>query len=453
MCLNNTCIKPIKPIKHAKLFVLCFPHLGTLDNWLPVVDKLINLSIYQVFTLIIPNMHVIRSFHKDNAVVKISNEIFDSVLIHAYDNVWVEHKSIFESMQWYDSNRKILRLLDILNKRIFSYTMNWAIVFLRNRLYKKQFKLDIDRFNGVNKLDVFLYDIHSERNRNYAVKSILKLFENNSKYSLPHQLSLLTLEGKEIPLFNIKNKRNIKVFTYADFQGAFYKSTYEIDTNKMYSVGIPRHDFDWIQKIQNESPDLPDNFNNNTVVVFSLQVSNAGLSFDQKVKAVANIKFFFIDKLHMKVVIKLHPSEKQEKIYADKNNKIYENILGLDNYGTTWTYSDLHVFALGKNKSIAISLGTAVTFDMVAMGVPCVEYVDSLADISINKKYKRELSEIVKYKFVEGVSSYKELQLYINKVIVGGGRISDLSTSTYKKYFSVSGNASNKIVKHILKNT
>jgi hypothetical protein len=33
--------------KPPKLFVLCFPHLDTLDNWLPVVNKLEDLSIYR----------------------------------------------------------------------------------------------------------------------------------------------------------------------------------------------------------------------------------------------------------------------------------------------------------------------------------------------------------------------------------------------------------------------
>ena len=196
---------------------------------------------------------------------------------------------------------------------------------------------------------------------------------------------------------------------------------------------------------------MPKNFNDdNTIVVLSLQVSNAGLSFEQKTKAIENIKKIFIDKLNMKVAIKLHPTESKEKIFLSRNNKIYEDILGLDNYGITWIYSNLHVFSLAKNKRLAISLGTAVSFDMVSMNTPCIEYVDSSAISNNMEKYERKLSQIVNYGFIEGVSNYKQLYNYVDNWIVSNNQAQTISTNVYKKYFPKFDDVLTRITTEIL---
>ena len=130
--------------KNYKIFVLCYPHLGTLDNWLPVVDMVNNITNSLDFTLIIPNANIIRSFHRDNAVVKISDNIFNTVLINAYDDVWIKHASVFDSVLWYKNNRIVLRLFDILRRLIekntFFYILMRPLVLFRNKIYKKKYK-------------------------------------------------------------------------------------------------------------------------------------------------------------------------------------------------------------------------------------------------------------------------------------------------------------------------
>jgi len=433
-----------------RLFVLCFPHLGTLDNWLPIVNRVNDLQAYQGITLIIPNASILRSFHKDNAVIRISNKIFDSILIHSYDNTWVKHKSLLYSMKWYKNNQKLLRLLDILKRLIrkspFLYIFNWMFVLLRNKIYKNEANLDIsDICKAMSQLDILFYDIHSESN--HMVMDVLHLFEDNNKYSLPHALSMLSLEKKPL-LVNVKNKNNIKVYVYAEFQRKYYDLKYKIDPSKVHAVGIPRHDSEWVRLIQEKSPKLPKHFDNdNTIIILSIQVSNAALSFDQKVEAVKNIKKIFINGLGMKVVIKLHPNEKQERIFSNKKDKIYESVFGSNNYGITWIYSDLHVFALGKGKRLSISLKTGVIFDMVAIGSPCIEYIDLSNNPKESKKY---ITQFVKYGFVKGVSNYYELSSYVDKWFDDLDKVSELSMNTYKKYFPMINDISKKIADEVL---
>ena len=434
--------------KNYKIFVLCYPHLGTLDNWLPVVDMVNNITNSLDFTLIIPNANIIRSFHRDNAVVKISDNIFNTVLINAYDDVWIKHASVFDSVLWYKNNRIVLRLFDILRRLIekhtFFYILMRPLVLFRNKIYKKKYKT-LNIYNTViSQRDILFYDIHTEGN--HTVLDVLQLFESNNKYSLPHAISMSAIEQKSPVFININDKNNTKVYAYAKFQIKYYQEKYDINTNKIHVVGIPRHDCMWIKTVQEASSKLPNNFNDNTVVVLSRHV-DSHLSFGEKVESIRNIKKIFIDNLNMRVAIKLHPNEKQERIFSSKKERIYENVFGLSNYGSTWIYSDLHVFALAKGKVLTISLYTGVVFDMVAMGIPCVEYINLLASPQYPEK---KLSQFVKYGFAEGVSNHDELFAYVEKCLNNPDKLLATPMSMYKKYFPVFESASKKVVNEIL---
>jgi hypothetical protein len=441
-------------VKKHRIFVLCFPHFGTLDNWLPIVNGINDLTNSLDFTLIIPNVTIAKSFHMDNAIVKISDRIFDTVLIHAYDDVWIKKKTVINTVNWYQNNRTILRLFDVLkralNVKLFSNILRLPFILLRNILYKKECKLKIEDISeSVSTIDILFYDIHTENNN--FVLDILRLFKNNNKYSLPHALSMLDSEEQTPVPFNIENIDNIKIYVYAKFQKQFYKSLYEISKNKIYDVGIPRHDQTWINTIQGESSILEDGFNGeNTIVVLSHKISNTTISFDQKLRSIKNIKKIFIDRLGMRLVIKLHPNEKQERIYANKIDRVYEDILGVNDYGVTWIYSDLHVFQLGKGKKLAISLNTGAVFDMIAIGVPCIEYVDTSIQYKNPGEHKENITQFVIHGFIEGVSSYDDLTNFVDRWIDSPDQFSALSTHVYNEYFPTYKGILEKISSEIL---
>ncbi|MBT5400016.1 hypothetical protein HOL24_05690, partial [bacterium] len=71
---------------------------------MPIVNSINSLSNNLNFTLIIPDPNVLKSFDKDNAVIEMSDSIFKSCLIYAYDDLWIEYRSVFDSMKWYDKN-------------------------------------------------------------------------------------------------------------------------------------------------------------------------------------------------------------------------------------------------------------------------------------------------------------------------------------------------------------
>ena len=190
--------------KIPRLFVLCYPHLGLLDNWLPVMNSMNNMANYLNFTLVIPDVTTIKSFHGDNALIKISDNIFDTVLIHAYEDTWIKHESVFDSMKWYQTNKVMFRLFGILErlkkKHMFFYILIWPLALLRNKIFKKKYRLEYKEFGrNMSKLDILFYDIATEGNTNPVVSSVLQLFKN-SKYSFPHAISMSALEKKSVVL-------------------------------------------------------------------------------------------------------------------------------------------------------------------------------------------------------------------------------------------------------------
>jgi hypothetical protein len=436
--------------KKSKIFLICYPHLGVLDSWLPIVSEMSDMTDFSSFTLIIPNAMITRNFHMDNAIVNISDSIFDSVLIRTYDKVWIKHTSVLNSINWYKNNHSILRLLDMSERLINRFTSPYLLArllsFSCKKIFRKQYKIKHEELNcTISKNDILFYDVATENND--TMTDILQLFENNNKYSLSHAINLNEFKD---PFTNIKNKSNIKVYIYRKKQIEYYKKTYGIDTDRIRVVGIPRHDQKWIEKIQEENLKLPDFFNENSILILTRHVSDVHCSFDEKIESLRSIKKIFIDRMGMTVILKLHPSEKQEKIFLSKIETIYEDVFGSCNYGSTWVYSDMHALSLAKEAKLVISLNTSVIFDIIVSGKPCVEYIDSSIGLKESKKYKKKITRFVQYGFIEGVSNYQELCVYVDRWISDPCQISISSTNAYKKYFPRFDGISNKIATEIL---
>jgi len=436
--------------KPPQIFFLCYPHIGTLDNWMSIINSINNRVEHVKFTLIVPNVTILRAFHKDNAVISMSNDIFNTILMHAYGEKWVESESLHDSIKWYQSNKVILRAINVFNNLIRRYKylffLSWLINLLHNKIYNGE---EVFKSKNIDKIvslkDILLYDIGTEGKVKASVVNILQLFENNKKYSLPHAVTIKAAIQKEYPLgVNINYVDNIKIYVHSECQIEFYKNSYNSNTGNIRLIGIPRHDRIWMKKIQEESPKLPDNFNNkNTIVVISKRLSH-GLSFNEKKQTLKDIKDIFVDKLGMHVVAKLHPTEVKERIYSNKLDTIYEDVFGSNNYGVTWIYSDIHQIALCNKKPLVVSLGGSVALDVIALGVPCVQYK--------NKKENSE-SQFVKYGFVTGVSNYYELKNYVKKLNKEPDKISKISEETYNSFFPSFGDISITIADEILDNS
>jgi len=83
-----------------------------------------------------------------------------------------------------------------------------------------------------------------------------------------------------------------------------------------------------------------------------------------------------------------------------------------------------------------------VVFDAVAMGIPCIDYIDS---------NREKLTQFALHGgIVEKATNYQELSIFIDKWLSNPDKISTLSTDVYKNYFQVSSDISSRIATEIL---
>jgi hypothetical protein len=432
---------------NIKIFCLCYPHIGVLDSLLPAVNSVSNLKDgVKNATLIIPKTNAMISFHMDNALVKISNDIFSDVLVYAYDDIWVKHLSVFDSVNWHNNNKRILKIINILvnlvKKSFFFQILKLPIFLLFRAAYNKECKLNLTGIQSlISPVDVLFYDINAHHKSYLSVYSVLQLFKNNSKYSIPHAVTISSaMEDDFSPVVKIDNKNNIQVYVYAKCQIIFYQKKYDIKSSRIHLVGIPKHSYAWIEIIHKNSPKLPYNFNGkNTIVLLSKRISDK-FYYNDKVITLRDLKRIFIDKLHMRIVIKLHPTEDKQRLFKHKFDSIYEDVFGKSDYGLTWIYSNIHALGLCKGKELVVSLGGSIAYDVIALGVPCVFY---------RNNYKIE-NQHVKYGFIEGLSSYNELNDFVERWQINPGSISSASENVYRSFFKLSNNSSEVIARDVL---
>jgi len=214
--------------------------------------------------------------------------------------------------------------------------------------------------------------------------------------------------------------------------------------------GIPRHESEWVSIIKNNSNKINLPFKNyETVVIFSSPYteSNSYLPINKKQEIIKDIKKTVIDILGMKVVIKIHPKEGLEGVY--------EEVFGLDQYGSTWVYSDLHQFALAADKKLAITMWSGVCFDMIKIGVPCIEYVDLRTVKGFNDydKNGEKVSPFVYFGLAIGVRNHNEFLCQVKKILKMADGGSAVPIDNYERYIVSNNDASSKIALDILSKT
>ncbi len=154
----------------------------------------------------------------------------------------------------------------------------------------------------------------------------------------------------------------------------------------------------------------------------------------------------------LKLIVKLHPKENLNGFDGD----IYRRVLGLNNYGKTWEFSDRHPLILGQDALFSISFYSGVTLDMLALDKPTIEYLD-LRDL---KSYKgndilidKHGNKALQYRFAElvlGVDSNLALEKAVESVINHYDKTLSPLKSKYINYFNPFNNSSKKIADDIL---
>ena len=213
---------------------------------------------------------------------------------------------------------------------------------------------------------------------------------------------------------------------------------------------MPRHDSDWIDYIRSQ----PKAVNNKDFDAYVFIISRPASPFntiERKTKAIKHIYDIVCIKHKLKLVIKSHPKESLEGC----DGRIYDNILGKENYGKNWVYSNEHPFKIGSKAIFCISFYSGVPIDMLAIKKPTIEYLDlnGLTHYDNEASLRGKNGEpVFQYRYtnlVLGASSKEELERHVNSILYDYNKTLSYLYSNYTDYFSLTEGASKKVANDI----
>ena len=427
--------------KKLNLFLLCSPNLGILDNWLPVLTLLKKSGSFKI-SVIFTKTPSKEIFISDNQVLQKSFKIFDNFFIYSNGQIWLEFKSIKEIISL--KNNRLINLLIKLRYRIKRFKIaNFLLTILI--YFYETFKFSNYSINikKINQKGPLLYDIHEEYKE--SNKKLMELFNGQKKYSICHGINIhqKIINNKKLN----RNKKETTAFLFSKNEINYYSKSFNLLQEEMLVTGIPRHDKEWIKILRKEKSILKFN---RYVILVSRSLSPF-FTLERKLDALRSIRTVIIEKLSLKLVIKMHPKENDKNLYYD--------IFGKENIGINWSFTDEHIFVLSKNAIFSITFFSGVSIDLIKCKVPVLEFLSLSGIPAYDNEYAlrdEKDKPVLDYRFlklVKGIESKLELYDEANKILAEKNHLVNFQSNRFKKLFKQTNNASTSILQYIVKST
>ena len=437
------------------VFFLCSPSLGLLDNWLPVIWQLKEQRKDLKFIIIFPKVEIIDQINLSNVLIILATKIFDSIVYKSHADHWL-HSNTFSQLKATETSRGVEQLLLKIIKKLRKNQITRPLAILIQQIFKK-----LNRYYHRNELydlkiaekdgAFILFDLYEE-SKLYNIE-LLKYFNENPKFSIQHGINIndsgvIDTTSKET---YSAIRKNIKAYLFSSMEIPFYEKKYALDKSNMDVVGVPRHAPDWMKFIRSnivEQNTKNDSIIKGSVFIISRPGNTKYHSYERKKKALEGIKRLVWSDLKKNIVVKLHPKE--------KNEGIYEEVFGSDSYGEKWVYSDLHPFILGKESCFAISFYSGVPIDMLALGIPTIEYLDlrGIPEYDNDESLRDALGHpVLSFRYLDlvlGASDYDQMRSHAIKIIKDRETVLSRLQAKYNELFPKIENINEKIAQDIL---
>ena len=258
-------------------------------------------------------------------------------------------------------------------------------------------------------------------------KIFYERLSSNKKYSILHGVGVYGVRGGAAK-YHIIN--NTVVYLFSEREREFYKKFFSIDSELLRQYGIPKHEKKWINYIltQECKDDKLIPFDNYIFIIS--RPSGRSVPYDRKIEYIHDIKLI-AKKYNYKIIVKKHPRGAEDGSF--------EQILGSDEYGVFWAYSNAHAYLLGAHCSLSISFYSGVPVDLIALGVPTIERLD-LNDLPGYKEHKLTMSGIPVteqryFGLVLGASNYNQLEEHVKDIISNKSKIVNKLKNNYNKLY------------------
>lgn len=442
------------PLKDT-IYFLCSPSLGLLDNWLSVIWKLKEKRGDLKFVIIFPKANAIDQIHLSNVLIIFAAKIFDLIVYKSNQGHWL-HSNTFSKFKSESKLGRIewvlLKIIKKLKKWQVSRPLSNFIKYVYDKLYKFLHRKDLYDLQFVEKhAKCILYDVYEE-SKPYNME-LMSNFREVPKFSIQHGINIIdggVVDNTE-KVLDDASRKDVKVYLFSSMERPIYEHKYAIHKSFMEVVGVPRHAPEWMEfirlnilKYNNEINELSRDF----IFIISRPGNTDYHSYERKKKALESIKQLAWNDLKKNIVVKLHPKERKEGLY--------EKVFGTETYGDKWVYSDLHPFVLGKESVFAISFYSGVVIDMLALGVPTIEYLDlrGIPECDNNESLRDKTGHpVFSYRYLDlvlGASDYNQMKTHAMEIINHRETVLFRLQSKYNELFPQIKNINDKIAKDIL---
>lgn len=351
--------------KEAEILFNCAPNHGILDAWLPILSSIKSIEPTIKLYFLAPRARIIDDIDLDSDLFKRSCGLFDGVVFKTHTDAWAYGSSFDEAKR---ISRKNNAMLSRAVKKLKITYLGMLLLKLEKSLFASPAWRNNERKTFCSQPRVLLFDM-SETKHDY-VNGLLETFNIVNSYSLLHGMTVHGLKDNEAP--NIQTLKrvkrlNVKAFLYSRQEKRFYQNFYDLDESQISVVGIPRHAKNWVGSFTVNDKSATPIVDTDYILVISRPGNTKYFSRSQKVEAIKDIKNV-AQKLNKKIIVKKHPKE--------KNDGLFDKVLGRERRGADWDFSNRHAFVLAQKCLFAVSFYSGVSVDLIRMGVPCIERLD-----------------------------------------------------------------------------
>jgi|SRR5690625_472864 len=426
--------KPDHTNNRLNALFICAPSTGTLDSWVPAIHKLKDKYPGSSYTILFPRSHILVDSDLDSSLIQLSGPLFNDIVFRGpQGSVW--YKS--------DTFKKAKESTTSLQKKI-SYR-NRILRFVPDRFQKRLFdneKLVTKESHQIENMQGFLSQFHAVfydvalHNKIYQ-RPILDMMKDTPKFSISHGLN----PRNYIPLKsdlseNGLSGENISAFVNSNAEKTPYQARFGLSPESTVITGVPRHHPDWIEyftQTESELKKADTLFKDEFIFLISRRYNPDYHPIERMRKSIELIKYVAFEVLKVKVVIKLHPKE--------TDRSLYEEILGKDEYGKKWIFSNAHFYTIGKRCLFAVCYFSGVSVDLIPLNVPTIE----LLDLRGIKKYENgrmkdeQGAPVLNYRYsglVLGASTKSEFLNHVHAVMHNKKDKMKELEAAYKKLYS-----------------
>lgn len=437
------------------VYLLCSPSLGLLDNWLSVLWSLKRESPGLSFRIVFPKSNAVDQVNHSNVLIRLASEIFDTVVYKSEAGIWMQADSFAEFKE-----QGVTGTVERILLKAISRSRKWPVIRQVGRLFGQAHGAIIRQRRGdhlydwsqaVSHTGCVLFDVYEE-SKPYN-REVLQHTGNAPKFSIQHGINI-QVEGGGPPQRETSDaggRTDVKAYLFSSKEQVQYQQKYDIDPSSMEVVGVPRHAPQWMDRVRKatlEGTQESGRKHEGTIFVISRPAGTNYHPIERKRKALEDIKRLAWEDLNLNIVVKLHPKERMEGLYED--------VFGLDTFGDRWSYSDLHPFVLGKASTFAISFYSGVVIDMLALGVPTIEYLDlrGLPDVDTDSALRdRGGHPVFGYRYqdlVLGASDYNQMKVHVEDIMHDREGVVSRLQAQYSELFPQIENINQKMAVDIL---